>query len=177
MPIDFLHCSVLESDLQPRVQFNLILTRVKQGSGLIKATLSGEELVEDLIWDSSLSVQIQEIDEDHRRLVDLFNILNHSVEDGDAGNYIEAVLEELINCTVWHFSHEERLMIKHGYTGLEEHHKEHQDLINSARALQQKFLQEDEPLSSEDIEFLEQWLTGHILGADMELGAYLGEVM
>ena len=26
-----------------------------------------------------------------------------------------ATLEELINCTVWHFSHEERLMLKHGF--------------------------------------------------------------
>ena len=133
--------------------------------------------MKDLIWDNTLSVQIQEIDEDHRRLVDLFNILNHAVEEGDATNYIEAVMEELISCTVWHFRHEERLMLKYAYAGFEEHKTEHQELIESAKALQQKFLQEDKPLSSEDIQFLEQWLTGHILGADMELGDYLGEVM
>jgi hemerythrin len=32
-------------------------------------------------------------------------------------------------------------------------------------------------ISAEEIEFLEQWLTGHIFGADMEMGVYLGEVM
>ena len=133
--------------------------------------------MKDLIWDDSLSVQIPEIDEDHRRLVDLFNILNHSVMEGDAANYIEAVLEELICCTVWHFSHEERLMLKYGYKGLVEHKTEHQELIESARAVQQKFLQEGKPVSNEDIQFLEHWLTGHILSADMELGSYLGEVM
>lgn len=68
-------------------------------------------------------------------------------------------------------------MLKYAYEGLEEHKTEHQELVESARALQQKFLQESKQLSSEDILFLEQWLTGHILGADMELGAYLGEVM
>jgi len=133
--------------------------------------------VKDLVWVNTLSVQVQEIDDDHRKLVDLFNILNHSVMDGDAKNYIEAVMEELVSCTVWHFRHEERLMLKYAYDGFAEHKTEHEELIESAKALQQKLLQEDKPISSEDIEFLEHWLTGHILGTDMDLGAYLGEVM
>jgi hemerythrin len=133
--------------------------------------------VKDLIWDDSLSVQIPEIDEDHRRLVDLFNILNHSVMEKDSTNYIEAVMEELISCTVWHFKHEERLMLKYAYDGFDEHKTEHQELIDNARALQQKLLQENKPISSKEIEFLELWLTGHILGADMDLGSFLGEEM
>jgi hemerythrin-like metal-binding protein len=133
--------------------------------------------VKDLIWDNTLSVEVKEIDEDHRRLVELFNILKHAVVEGEATNYIEVVLEELISCTVWHFRHEERLMLKYGYDGLEEHKKEHQELIESAKELQQKFLQEGKSLSSEDIEFLEHWLIGHILGTDMEMGSYLCEVM
>lgn len=129
--------------------------------------------MKDLIWDNSLSVEIDEIDEDHRKLLDLFNMLNHSVMEGDATDYIEAVLEELISFTVWHFRHEERLMLKYGYEGLVEHKAEHQQLIESARALQQK----GKEVSSEDVEFLEHWLTGHIFGADMELGSFLGGVM
>ncbi len=131
----------------------------------------------DIIWDKTLSVDVKEIDEDHRRLVELFNILNHSVVEGDATNYIEAVLEELISCTVWHFRHEERLMLKYGYKGFVEHKTEHQELIDSAKALQQKFLQERKPVSSEDLEFLEIWLTEHILVADREMGSYLAGVM
>lgn len=133
--------------------------------------------MKDLVWNSTLSVQVEEIDEDHRKLVDLFNILSHSVVEGDATDYIEAVLEELISCTVWHFRHEERLMLKYGYEGILEHKREHQELIESAKALQQKFLQEGKGVSSEDIEFLEHWLTEHIFVADMEMGSYLGEVM
>ena len=133
--------------------------------------------MKDLTWDNTLSVQIPEIDEDHRRLVDLFNMLSHSVAEGDAADYIEAVMEELISCTAWHFRHEERLMLKYAYAGFEDHKAEHQELIESARALQQKCLQDGKPVSSEEINFLERWLTGHILGADMDLGLYLGEKM
>ncbi|MDT8375968.1 MAG: bacteriohemerythrin [Mariprofundaceae bacterium] len=129
--------------------------------------------MKDLIWDDTLSVQIPEIDEDHRRLVELFNILNHAVMEGASPDYIEAVIDELISCTVWHFRHEERLMLKHGYEGLPFHKAEHQELIECGRLLQQKFLQQGKSASNEDIRFLEQWLTGHILGADMDLGSYL----
>ena len=133
--------------------------------------------VKDLLWSNTLSVDVDEIDEDHRRLVDLFNILNHAVTDGEAKVYIEAVLEELISCTVWHFRHEERLMLKHAYPEFEAHKTEHAELIDSVRALQQKFDQQGQRLSSEDIEFLEHWLTEHILITDMKLGAYLVEAM
>lgn len=129
--------------------------------------------MKDLVWDKTLSVEVEEIDDDHRRLVDLFNILNHAVSEGDEKRYIEAVLEELIACTVWHFRHEERLMLAHGYPGTEEHKTEHRELIDSAVALQQGFLREGKQVSSEDLEFLEHWLTGHILVADMKLGSYL----
>ena len=133
--------------------------------------------MKELIWDKSLSVEVPEIDEDHRRLVDLFNILTRSVEGGDARDYMEAVMEELISCTVWHFKHEERLMLKYDYDGFDEHKSEHDELIESAKALQQKLLREGEVASSQDIEFLEHWLTGHILGADMKLGSFLCEAM
>ena len=133
--------------------------------------------MKDLIWDRTLSVDVPEIDEDHRRLVDLFNILNHAVAEGEARNYIEAVMEELISCTVWHFRHEERLMLKYAYEGLVEHRSEHEELIESAKALQQKLLQDGKPVLGEDIQFLEHWLTGHILGTDKDLGSYLCEVM
>lgn len=133
--------------------------------------------MKELVWDDTLSVDVNEIDEDHRRLVELFNILNRAIEDGDSTDYIESILDELISCTVWHFKHEERLMMKHGYSGFEEHKAEHQSLIDSATALQKKFLEGGKQISSDDIAFLEHWLTSHIYGTDMEMGAYLSQVM
>ena len=133
--------------------------------------------MKDLQWSYVLSVGNDEIDADHHRLVDLFNMLNHSVTQGDAPDYLAAVLEELINCTAWHFSHEERLMLKYRYEGLAAHRHEHQELIKSVRELQQKILRADKFSPDEDLEFLERWLTEHILSTDMRLGSYLAEVM
>lgn len=68
-------------------------------------------------------------------------------------------------------------MLKYRYENFAEHKTEHQELIESARVLQQKFVQEGKPVTSEDITFLEHWLTGHILTADMKLGAFLCQAM
>ncbi|PIV72015.1 MAG: hemerythrin, partial [Rhodocyclales bacterium CG17_big_fil_post_rev_8_21_14_2_50_68_7] len=73
--------------------------------------------MKELAWSDILSVSVEEIDEDHRKLLHIFNILNHAVADRESAEYVAAVLDELINCTVWHFSHEERLMLKYGYGG------------------------------------------------------------
>ena len=133
--------------------------------------------MKDLVWDHVLSVGVDEVDDDHRKLVNLFNMLNHSVTEGDDPEYLAAVLDELINCTAWHFSHEERLMLKHGYEGLAEHKEEHKELVKSAKELQQKILQAGNLVATEDIEFLERWLTEHILTTDMRMGAYLAMEM
>ena len=133
--------------------------------------------MKDIVWDHVLSIGIDEIDDDHRRLIEIFNLLNHSVAEGETQEYLEAVLEELINCTIWHFSHEERLMLKYGYSGLTEHKEEHQELIQSVKELQQNILQTGRLEASEDLEFLERWLTQHILVDDMRLGSYLAQVM
>jgi len=133
--------------------------------------------VKDIVWGHLLSIEVDEIDDDHRKLVNIFNILNHAVMEGDSPDYLAAVLEELVNCTVWHFSHEERLMLKYGYEGTEEHKALHQELIKGAKELQEKILQADKTIADEDIEYLERWLTEHILTEDMRLGAYLSQVM
>lgn len=134
-------------------------------------------MMKALNWDETLSVDVPEIDDDHRKLVDLFNMLKRAVSDDDTTAYVEAVMDELISCTVWHFRHEERLMLKYGYDEFREHKWEHDQLISSAQELQQKVLEEGKAISSDDIEYLERWLTGHILGADMDLGSYLCEAM
>ena len=133
--------------------------------------------MKDLDWDYVMSVGVDEIDDDHKRLVALFNILNHSVNTEEDPAYLAAVLEELINCTVWHFSHEERLMLKYQYDEYAEHKTEHRELIESVEKLKGKILQAGTSISEDDLLFLERWLTEHILTFDNRLGAHLSEAM
>jgi hemerythrin-like metal-binding protein len=131
--------------------------------------------VKAIVWSKILSVGFEEIDDDHRKLVGIFNELNRAVTEGESPDYLAATLEELINCTVWHFSHEERLMLKHRYDGIEEHKAEHRELVHSAKALQQQILQASQGVADEQVAFLERWLTAHILTTDQRMGTFLSQ--
>lgn len=133
--------------------------------------------MKDIVWSKILCVGVEEIDEDHRKLVNLFNILNHAVRDGESPEIKAAILEELINCTVWHFSHEDRLMLKYGYPDMAAHRAAHQELINSAKELQQGLAAAEKAVAEEQIQFLDRWLTSHILTADLRLGDFLAQAM
>lgn len=133
--------------------------------------------MKDIVWDDVLSVGVDEIDEDHRKLINTFNILNHAIGEGESRDYLAAVLEELINCTAWHFSHEERLMLKYGYDEMEQHRSEHRELIESAKQLQDEILQAEGGLTEQHLEYLERWLTEHIFTSDMRLGGHLYDAM
>jgi hemerythrin len=133
--------------------------------------------VKHISWDDSLDVDVEEINDDHHKLVNLFNILSQAVEEGRSKDYVDAVLEELITCTIWHFRHEERLMVLYEYDGMELHKAEHKDLIEGVRAMQQMLRDENRLPTSEDFEYLAEWLTRHIVGQDMRLGFYLAEVI
>jgi hemerythrin-like metal-binding protein len=106
--------------------------------------------MQDLLWDNTPGVQVQEIDDDHRKLVNLFNLLNHAVKEEEPKALLEALLEELISCTDCHFRHEERLMLKCRYEGFEIHRREHQKLIDSINALQESRRKQGKPVVADD---------------------------
>ena len=133
--------------------------------------------VKHISWDDSLDVDVEEINDDHHKLVNLFNILSHAVEEGDSIDYVDAILEELVTCTIWHFRHEERLMVRYRYDGMELHKSEHNNLIEGVRAMQLMLREENRLPTNEDLEYLADWLTKHIVGQDMRLGFYLAGVM
>ena len=133
--------------------------------------------MKDLVWGDILSVGVDEIDDDHRKLISTFNVLNRAVSAGAADDYLAAVLDELINCTVWHFSHEERLMLQYGYGGIAAHKVEHRELIDSAKEFRAEILAANEGMTEEHLQVLERWLTEHILTTDMQLGDYLSQTM
>lgn len=128
-------------------------------------------------WGESLSVGVEEIDDDHRRLVDLFNMLSQAVAKQESPQYVDALFEELVSFTESHFRHEERLMVRHDYDALDDHKDEHLDLIDLIRDLQRRFHEARHHLTTENIDYLKTWLTAHIAGQDMRLGNFLAQVI
>lgn len=124
-------------------------------------------------WSDALSVGFDEIDEDHKKLVNIVNRLNTTVVDGEKQVEIEDILEELLEYTGWHFRHEERLMQESEYPGFLEHKKIHEDLVKQAVELFEKYQNGDDAVPGILMPFLKDWLAEHILGEDKKTGEYL----
>ncbi len=60
-----------------------------------------------IAWTDELSVDIGEIDEQHKKLINMINDLSYAMSKGKGRDVIEAILVGLRDYTVEHFAHEE----------------------------------------------------------------------
>lgn len=126
-----------------------------------------------ITWGPKLCVGFQQIDEQHKKLVQLINRLNDAMVAGHGRDAIGPTLTELVKYTQYHFATEERLMKLHGYEYSAEHQAEHAKLLHDVGDFKARFDAGNAMLSIELLRFLKNWLAGHIAGSDMKLAQCL----
>lgn len=139
------------------------------GAALGAAELQGgrRTLVE---WSDRLAVGVREIDEQHKRLVDLINDFSDAMYSGNGKHVLGAALMALEEYASHHFHTEERLMERHGYAESAEHKHGHALFSATIRRLRHRFDSGHAEIAVEVLFFLREWLVTHILKADRELG-------
>jgi hemerythrin len=124
-------------------------------------------------WSNSLSVDIKELDDQHKKLIELINQLNDAMKVGKGKDVIGKVLGSLIVYTKSHFATEERLMQTHSYPSYIIHKKAHDDLTKQALDLQKKFEAGNLAITIEVMGFLKDWLSKHIMNTDKQYSPFL----
>ena len=128
-------------------------------------------------WNGDLAVGIEEIDSDHRKLIEQLNKLFAACFAGQGPAVLGDTLCEMQKYTREHFTHEEDIMRKAGYRDLLEHRKLHTELISELDDLIDQFeIGADHDLSNKTMQFLEDWLLHHILIEDKKIGRHLGAI-
>jgi len=127
-------------------------------------------------WNDSLKVNVDSIDSQHQKLIDIVNTLFDAMSDGKGNEVLNDVFNDLLNYTVEHFSHEEQLMGQYNYPKAEFHKVEHSDLTRQAKELYEKFKSGQATISVPTLNFLRSWLNNHILSSDRQFGDYLNSV-
>jgi hemerythrin len=123
-------------------------------------------------WDSIFELGIKEFDEHHKHLVHLLNMTYDGLTCGASHDELGAVLDELIDYATYHFAAEEYWMQIHKYHNLSQHHEEHERFCIRVVEIQKDFHQGKANLSPEVTQFLNSWLTYHILKTDAEYGLF-----
>ena len=121
-----------------------------------------------------LSVGFQEFDDEHAKLLALINELRDGLQTGNAKEVLGRVLAGLTLFTSFHFAHEEELLLQTEYPRYAAHRREHQAFAAAIAELHRDFHERaSDALPYAVLEFLDNWLFEHSLGADRAAAEYL----
>jgi len=119
-------------------------------------------------WNDTMSIGIEDIDNDHKLLVNLLNLLDDAVADGQGKETTGSVLNSLSDYTEYHFSREEVMLKACNYPDLDRHIKAHEALKARVNEIRLDYEQGDSAdIDHFVLEFLKDWLQAHIIGRDM----------
>jgi len=126
-----------------------------------------------MTWKADYSVNIKQIDDQHKKLIELINTLHDAMAQGRAKEALQRVLQELVTYCATHFKFEEQLMESNGYPDFAAHKDKHTKMTGKVLALQKEVEAGKVAVSMDVMRFLEQWLDKHILGTDKKYGSFL----
>jgi len=126
-----------------------------------------------LDWNPKMELGVEEMDRQHRQLVKILNELHTAMLAGGKHHDLARVMGELVQYTKYHFATEERLMGEMQYPGRLEHAREHRTLTAQAEEYAAEVLKGRATVSLRILQFLKEWLNGHILGSDRQFADYV----
>lgn len=121
-----------------------------------------------LKWKTEYSVGVQEIDNQHKKLVELINKLFDVMKQGRANAVLGQILNELSSYAFSHFKTKEKYFKLFDYVEAEKHREIHQTFVKEITKFKNAFDAGQITLSIRIFAFLKDWLHNHILGEDMK---------
>ncbi len=126
-----------------------------------------------LEWKEEYATGIDDVDQEHKDLIDVINRLHELLLADDAGLTVPAFFARLIEGVSAHFALEEMIMGESRYPDLEAHREDHARLLDEIRDLVEAFGQAEE-IDSVDLAMrLEPWFSHHFATHDLRLHSSL----
>ena len=126
-----------------------------------------------LRWGNYFSVGVNEIDREHRGLIQLLNRLDTDVRAGADREVLSTTLRHVVAEAEAHFQNEEGLMAARGYPELKSHKAEHDLLLAQVKEFAAEFDAGRAELSESMTTYLKDWLRNHLSITDRRLCRFL----
>ncbi len=121
-------------------------------------------------WDPTMSVGFEEIDKQHRKLIDIINEAHAALQNQDDEALITLV-DKMKGYAQEHFSFEEKIMQQYGFPDIEAHKFQHARYNSDVAEFQKK--QFEKTNLPQILVYLSQWLMKHIMEEDKKLMPYI----
>ncbi len=128
-----------------------------------------------IVWSENFSVGVKLFDEQHKRLI---LMLNKMIKDPTATTRSETVSDILTDMTRYtqeHFRSEEDFMLEYDYPFLKQHMHQHKTFRKKVAKLCVATVDGLDAVPKDLLEYLQQWLTQHILQEDMAYKPFFEE--
>jgi hemerythrin len=126
-------------------------------------------------WNDDFSVRIEEIDNQHKKLIEIINELHYAMRERKAKEALGNIINGLVDYAVVHFSTEERYFDQFNYLSSGSHKKEHRGFMDKVNEFKTGFENGKIMLSLEIMDFLKDWLIKHIQKIDMAYAPFFHE--
>lgn len=129
--------------------------------------------MEAIIWTSKYDIGIDEIDQQHKKLVTLINGLYAAMIRPGSHQQTAAVITEVIDYTKVHFAIEECLLRMCEYADYDRHKAEHDRFIAEIQDIDRRYCDGDTALAMDLFTLLRDWLIRHIRETDIHYAPIL----
>jgi len=126
-------------------------------------------------WTDNFSVGVVEIDNQHKKLVEMINELHHAMKEGRGNSQVGNIINQLVDYSIYHFKTEEKYFDKFDYPLSKEHKEIHKDFIEKVSIFKGDFENNEVMLTIDVLNFLSNWLREHIMGNDMDYSDFFIE--
>jgi hemerythrin len=122
-----------------------------------------------------LLTHVPEMDNQHRRLVELVNKISELLKAGDTKSAMEVLAKELKDYVDTHFEAEEKFMESIGFPKLESHKKIHEAFKKQVYEYVESLKEGDIDAFNEALSVTWSWLFNHIGTVDKDYGIFAKE--
>jgi hemerythrin-like metal-binding protein len=123
-------------------------------------------LTEKMISWEKLSIDNPEIDNEHKRLFEIYNDLVDLIEYKKSREDFAKILSMMTDYSLMHFKKEEKYMELLSYPKIREHRVYHRNYIYKVAMYNVDLLSENPPEPKKILKFLKDWWLNHILKID-----------
>ena len=117
-------------------------------------------------WEKKYSIGFEEIDNQHKKLVEMINELHKSFTHGGSIKTADKIIGDMIEYTDYHFKIEEKYFEKYNYSEKQEHIIQHKSFVKQVTEFYNDFQDGSVTIGFEIMNFLRKWLLEHIEGSD-----------
>lgn len=121
-----------------------------------------------LVWEDKYSVHIDEIDDQHKKMFEIINQLIEVINTNPDKKTITAIIGKIVAYKAEHFATEEKYFHQFNFEGTAEHEAAHHRFDQKVKDIQAKHGDDVVAFAFELVDFLEDWLIGHLMGMDQK---------